>query len=381
MNQPASQDARRFAAMQTGDPAPWFRQRATSHPNYSFDSVAGRYVVMLFLVGAGDDAGRSAVEAVLANAALFDDATVCFFGVTVDPADQSEGRLRERIPGIRYFWDFDGTVSRLYGALPVDSKPGDRELPARRFWLVLDPTLRIRAVFPFAVDGRHEPVFDYIRQLPPPARFAGVEVNAPILVLPDVFDIDLCKRLIGLYDAHGGEISGFMQEEGGKTVAKHDPQRKVRRDYLIQDREIIQLIQRHVRRKIAPEIQRVHHFHATRMERYIVCCYSAEEGGHFFPHRDNTTKGTAHRRFAVSINLNDDFDGGELSFPEYGAKSIKIPVGTAVVFSCSLMHAVSKVTRGRRYAFLPFLYDDAAAKIREANNPHLGEGVARYGGP
>jgi hypothetical protein len=34
---------------------------------------------------------------------------------------------------------------------------------------------------------------------------------------------------------------------------------------------------------------------------------------------------------------------------------------------------------GRRYAFLPFLYDDEAARIREAGNDHLGEGVGRYG--
>jgi len=46
----------------------------------------------------------------------------------------------------------------------------------------------------------------------------------------------------------------------------------------------------------------------------------------------------------------------------------------------ALLHAVSPVTRGRRYAFLPFLYDDEAAKIREANNPHLGEGIGAYRG-
>ena len=78
------------------------------------------------------------------------------------------------------------------------------------------------------------------------------------------------------------------------------------------------------------------------------------------------------------INLNDDFDGGEVSFPEYGPRSFKPPPGGAVVFSCSLLHAVSRVTRGRRYAFLPFLYDDAAAKIREANNQFLGQGVGNY---
>ena len=80
----------------------------------------------------------------------------------------------------------------------------------------------------------------------------------------------------------------------------------------------------------------------------------------------------------MSINLNDDFDGGELSFPEYGHRGFKAPTGGAVVFSGALLHAVSPVTRGRRYAFLPFLYDDAAARIREANNKFLGEGVEPY---
>jgi predicted 2-oxoglutarate/Fe(II)-dependent dioxygenase YbiX len=38
-----------------------------------------------------------------------------------------------------------------------------------------------------------------------------------------------------------------------------------------------------------------------------------------------------------------------------------------VVFSCSLLHEATPVTRGTRYVFLPFLYDDAAAKVREQN--------------
>ena len=40
-------------------------------------------------------------------------------------------------------------------------------------------------------------------------------------------------------------------------------------------------------------------------------------GGWALPaHRDNPTRGTAHRRFAVAINCNADVDGGEISFPE-----------------------------------------------------------------
>ena len=30
------------------------------------------------------------------------------------------------------------------------------------------------------------------------------------------------------------------------------------------------------------------------------------------------------------------------------------------------------------FAFLPFLYDEEAAKVREANNSNLGEGVGAY---
>ena len=36
------------------------------------------------------------------------------------------------------------------------------------------------------------------------------------------------------------------------------------------------------------------------------------------------------------------------------------------------------MTSGRRYAFLPFLYDEAAARMRIANNSYLGEGVGAY---
>jgi predicted 2-oxoglutarate/Fe(II)-dependent dioxygenase YbiX len=42
-----------------------------------------------------------------------------------------------------------------------------------------------------------------------------------------------------------------------------------------------------------------------------------------------------------------------------------------VVFSCSLLHEATPVTRGVRYATLPFLYNDAAARLRQANRGSL----------
>ncbi|MET0361438.1 MAG: 2OG-Fe(II) oxygenase, partial [Sphingobium sp.] len=100
--------------------------------------------------------------------------------------------------------------------------------------------------------------------------------------------------------------------------------------------------------------------------------YDAQSGGWFRPHKDNTTMGTAHRRFAVSINLNaEDYDGGELRFPEFGPRTHRPPTGGAIVFSCSLLHEATPVTRGSRYCILPFLYDEAAAQIRLENARYL----------
>lgn len=369
----------RYADFQAGDPVPWFVQRTSGNPNYAFNSTGGRYVVLCFHGSAANPEGHAALRAIQADRQLFDDENVCFFGVSIDPEDETLGRVREAIPGIRFLWDFDGAVSREFGALPRDPATID---PAtfRRFWLVLDPTLRVMARFDVANGAAADvgsEVIAYLRSLPPPARFVGFEIPAPILVLPNVFEPALCKALIEIYEKHGGEESGFMRQIGDKTVLVEDPRHKRRKDCIVTDPEMIKTIQARILRRVKPEILKVYNFNVTRMERYLVGCYAAEDNAHFRAHRDNTTRGTAHRRFAVSINLNDDFEGGEVSFPEYGPRSYKAPPGGAVVFPCALLHAVSMVTVGRRYAFLPFLYDEAAARLREENARFV-EGGGEY---
>jgi peroxiredoxin/predicted 2-oxoglutarate/Fe(II)-dependent dioxygenase YbiX len=366
-----------YASLMPGDPAPWFHQRSFANPNYAFDTAAGRYIVLCFFASAADVQVRNNLLLIHRQTQVFDDTKASFFGVSADPADESQKRVSDHYPGFRYLWDFDTKVSRLYGSVPHDATQGVSLSDVRRMWVILDPTLRVLNVIPFSSSGSEvREVIDYLVALPPPTRFAGIPV--PILVLPNVFEPEFCQQLIGLYEKNGGEESGFMREIDGKTVAVTNYNHKRRKDYMIEDQTIIRATQARVMRRINPEIEKVHQFKPTRMERYLVGCYAAEDEAHFRAHRDNTTKGTAHRRFAVSINLNSDFDGGEVSFPEYGPRGFKAPPGGAVIFSCSLLHAVSKVTRGRRYAFLPFLYDDAAAKIREANNVYLGEGVGAY---
>jgi peroxiredoxin/predicted 2-oxoglutarate/Fe(II)-dependent dioxygenase YbiX len=361
----------------SGDPAPWFRQRTSGGEHIFLDKMAGRYVVLCFFLSASDQVGTGALEAAEARRALFDDRKVSFFGVSADQSDESSGRLREYLPGFRHFLDFDANICRAYGGVPRETAPG--KAPVRRFWLVLDPMLRVLKVLPFAQDGSDRiEIFRFIESLPPVELFAGVELQAPVLFLPRIFEPEFCRRLVALYQEHGGTESGFMRERDGKTVLVTDPLHKRRKDYNIEDEALIEEAKRRIARRIVPEIAKAYQFQVTRIERFIVACYSADDGGHFNAHRDNTTKGTAHRRFAVSLNLNDDYDGGEIRFPEFGPKGFRPPPGAAVVFSCSLLHAANRVTRGERYVFLPFLYDEAASAIREQNNRFLDPAVGQY---
>jgi predicted 2-oxoglutarate/Fe(II)-dependent dioxygenase YbiX/peroxiredoxin len=358
-----------------GDPVPMFRAPASNgNRDYDFASVAGRYIVLGFLGSARQEPVRRAMAAVLAERHLFDDQRASFFGVSADPADEASGLLREALPGIRFFWDHDQAITRQFGALR--DAPGGEPAVYRPFWLVLDPMLRVLASAPLAQPRR---MLDLVAGLPPIEAHAGCSLHAPVLILPRVFEPDFCRDLIELYQRYGGRESGFMREVDGKTTAVLDHGFKRRADYDIDDEAVRRAARECIQRRVVPAIEQAFQFRATRMERYIVACYDAEHGGHFRAHRDNTTKGTAHRRFAVTINLNaEQYRGGELRFPEFGPRSYRAPSGGAVVFSSSLLHEVLPVTAGRRFAFLPFLYDEAAAKLRLENNEHLDEQVGAY---
>jgi predicted 2-oxoglutarate/Fe(II)-dependent dioxygenase YbiX len=190
------------------------------------------------------------------------------------------------------------------------------------------------------------------------------DLTAPVLRVPRVLEPEFCQELITHYEQEGGQDTGFMtNDDQGRTITVHDHAHKRRQDLTVEGPRRTELKER-VERRLIPEIQKAFQFTATRVERWIIACYEAETAGHFKPHRDNTTQATAHRRFAVTINLNGDFEGGELRFPEFGRRTYRAEPGEALVFSCSLLHEVTPVTKGRRFCTLPFLHDEAAERIR-----------------
>lgn len=350
-----------------GDPAPWFVTRSSVNPKFHFDTVAGRYVILSFFGSSTTPAAQRLLREVHANQRLFDVVNLLFCGVSNDPADEVRVAASPVYAGILMFADFGNNIARGYGL--VDSSADPPVFQPTTF--VLDEGLRVLAVVPLVGDGSGhvETLSAILHRLPSLQQSTR---TAPVLILDRVFEPELCQRLVGIYEAAGGKESGFMRDIDGKTTGVVDYSFKRRSDCEITDQGLIRELHLRINGRIVPEIRKAFNFQITRIERHIVACYAAESGGHFRAHRDNTSLGTAHRRFAVSINLNsEDFEGGNLRFPEFGPKTYRPSTGGAVVFGCSLLHEATPVTRGKRYVFLPFLYDDAAAAIRERNKRHI----------
>lgn len=359
-----------------GDPAPLFEAATTNNREFRIRTVAGRYIVLCFFGSAAVAPIRAMLKTLL-RSNLFDDHHASLFGLSIDREDKAQNRIRDRMPGFRVFWDFDQRVSELYGACTsatgeASAAQGKRHVTYTCTSFVLDANLRMIAALPMTDPAAHaRELIELVAGLPAIGEGKG---SAPVLVLPRIFEPEFCRKLIQLYELKGGKDSGFMRDVDGLTVSKIDHRHKRRRDYVIEDKKIRAAIRERVVRRLLPEINKAFQFKATRMERYIIARYNSGEGGYFRPHRDNTTRGTAHRRFAVTINLNaEDYEGGKLRFPEFGQRTYGAETGGAVVFSCSLLHEATEVKNGSRYCMLPFLYDDAAAALRLKNLQYLAD--------
>ena len=209
-----------------------------------------------------------------------------------------------------------------------------------------------------------EKISDYLqnRDAPKPRALGHF---APILYLPRVLDSDFCSELISTFEAGESEVGTAYRYDGlsGEGEYVVDPTYKVRRDFFITEKSLYERLRWVFARRIKPEIQKAFTRDVTGIEEFKVVRYDSADGGHFRPHRDNISRHNAHRRFAMTLNLNDDYEGGALRFPEYGPDTYRPGAGDAVLFSCSLMHEALPVTSGNRYVLLSFLFDEESKRL------------------
>lgn len=241
---------------------------------------------------------------------------------------------------------------RFLRPLLAPDTPG-AAVPDRRL-LVLDPNQRLVAQH---AGGPPEAARATLRDAvamaradwPPPSLLNGSA--APVLVLPRVFEPAFCRTLIELW-SKGERADGGVSSRYGNVLAAD---RKRTEDHIVTNPAMVKQIADRLAYRIGPELSKGFGWDVEfGFDAPVILSYAAEASHYFKAHRDNTAPQTVDRTFAVSLNLNDDFEGGELVFPEYGPTRYKPKAGAAAVFSCSLLHEALPVTRGRRYVLTTF---------------------------
>lgn len=258
-------------------------------------------------------------------------------------------RLGLRIP---LFSDRQGAVlPRLLAAEPPQP-PASQPYTPRLCSYVLDPNQRVLAAL------RRQSPEQQIETAPAiiQAWRAGqmqpqlLSQGAPVLILPRVLEPELCQRLIRLWH-EGGHREGSVSD-GRRNV--YAPDTKKNLEHVIEDAELSRHISFTMAQRIGPELSKVFNFSTPfRFEVHIVLSYQEERQDFFGLHRDNH-RPDSPRMFAASTNLNDEYEGGTLHFPEYGPHGYRPPAGGSVVFSCNLLHEARPVTRGQRFAMTSF---------------------------
>ncbi|MFO7143465.1 alkyl hydroperoxide reductase [Arthrospira sp. PCC 8006] len=350
-----------------GDPAPWFSLPDSNGKNIVLRSHAGKPILLVFYAGDQISECEKIACRLQDIMSLCDRFDLQIFSISLNPPSTRKTFAENHHLNYSLLSDLKGEVSTKYGAYICDGK-NSNTIVYNRVAFLLDRNLRILKIYPLHPLEEFTQQFlgeiqDLVAQEPPRL----IKMQAPVLLIPKVLDLRFCRELIHIWETQGNDESGFMKREGEKTVGYVDPSFKRRRDHFLQDGPVKNYIDSIMQRRVFPEILQAFQFQLTRRECYKIGCYDSESGGFFRPHRDNTTGGTLHRRFAMTINLNaEEYEGGCLRFPEHAPHLYKPATGDAIIFSCSTMHEATDVTSGRRFALLSFFYGDEDAEKRNA---------------
>ena len=338
--------------LRPGDALPFCYGMRREGGYWSFEDQAGRASVLIV----PDLSDRTvAADLVEAFAAKLDAFAGLGADVVVLASAMSAGAATATVPeGVQLVFRPDDAL--------------DRALGGGAWVLASDRAMRLAAL----ADGR-DPSAATLEALAAiaalPREPAGiVSCPAPALVVPGVLDADACARLIARFEA-GGHQEGAMASVDGcdGLVNRIDAAKKHRRDLMLDPGEpLLDEVTDALASRLIPQIKKAFQADIAFVDRILIARYD-DTGGYFKRHRDNASPHVAFREFAVSLNLNTgEYAGGGLVFPEFNDCEHQPPRGSACVFSASLLHEASPVTKGRRYVLLTFLHGQAAEARRLA---------------
>ena len=221
--------------------------------------------------------------------------------------------------------------------------------------LLAGPDLRVaRRIMASAEGCLVEQTIDACREMIRPVAEYIVDEQPPIVLIRNALSASWCQRLIAYWQDNAKIANNVTRGDGGANV--EDTNHKRRRDVPITDKAISEPLLDALQRHVLGEVHRYFGYEIQGGELLRIGCYEAENSGQFRLHRDNNTAANARRRFAMSLNLNDDYEGGLLRFPEFPGPLYRPCAGNAVVFACSLLHEATPVTSGRRFGLFAFFW-------------------------
>jgi peroxiredoxin len=337
------------APLGVGDIAPDVKLRALDGTRIDLndDGIAGNPIVLVFCPRfAGTVA--AALAGFRERAAALAGHGARLFAVTLEGAKAAAGH---DLP-CPLLLDREGEVFRAFSAA--------RDLPTT---VVLRPNHHVAAILKTEGDGQAAAALAVVEQVAAARQPVAMGIHPPVLVVPDVLSAEDCRRLVQVYETRG---QVFVEPGHGDDHMTTDYKMRIpeygrldRIDHWIVEKDTAQFIDGRLAGRLFPEIRRAFQYRVTRRERLRMGCYTGERGGEAHGHRDDGEPISAHRRFAMSINLNtEEFSGGALRFPEFGDQRYRPETGAAIVFSCSLLHEAMHVTEGRRLVLLAFLYGE-----------------------
>ncbi len=187
--------------------------------------------------------------------------------------------------------------------------------------------------------------------------------HAPVLLIPRLFEAELCRDLMEFWEQGEKRIDEVTQGRGSEVRDNVLSDVKKRADVTVPegDNELHQAILMRFNMRIVPQIEKVFQYKTISYDGARIGCYDSGDGdgddGYFRAHRDSVShKAGEERRFALSVDLNGDFEGGRLRFNEFGPQTYCPAAGDGVVFSCKLLHEAMPVTKGRRFGLFAFFY-------------------------
>jgi|SRR4051794_4019751 predicted 2-oxoglutarate/Fe(II)-dependent dioxygenase YbiX len=341
--------------LSVGDRAPNFTLPDGSGAARMFYAQSRGQSALLAFLGPMDDPTTLVVIDALERWSEAYGRTLQLLLVIFDTTTRCNGAARSLLEESHVLADVTGKIGSAYREA-AGLAPGDAH-----FLLILDANQRVLGIFSMKDAAAVAPVLlEAFRALDTHLMakplLSSHESVAPVLMIPNILDRAMCDRLMSAWHTCG-RVEGAMVTQRFDERDTVDHRYKKRLDHIVTSPSLHRELSETLGPRLGSETLKAFHLTQFVMEPFVVACYDARRGDFVRPHRDNLNPRLANRRYAVTINLNEDYDGGELRFAEYGPERYRPRAGGAIVFSCSLLHEALQVRQGRRFILLTFLLD------------------------